>query len=491
MKYDYDVIVIGGGAAGLTASGMCVSFGAKTLLIESDKLGGDCTWYGCIPSKTLLNASKIAYQMQKGLKMGITSGKLQIEANKIFELVRNIRQQIYEDADQPSIYEKLGMDVSIGFASFVDQHTISLKQDEDSGTITSRFFIVATGAKPFIPIIDGLANTPYLTNETIFDLSELPAKLAILGAGPIGIEMAQAFQRLGTSVSVIDMLPGILSKDDPELSESLKEVLASEGVQFYLDAKINKISYEDEKVTVQFNAGDEINSVTGDKLLIATGRRANVVTLNPAVAGIRFDKSGIKVDDRCRTNIKNIFACGDVTGRYQLTHMSDHMAKIAVSNALLKFPMKIDKRHVPWCTYTEPELAHVGATEKELIASGRSFKTYRFPFNKIDRAIADGETKGMIKVFAKPLNGRILGATILGVHAGELISEFAIAMKHGVTLRNMADTIHAYPTYALGNRRAADQWYVQRQSVTLVKWLKRIFGYRGPLPDVSDPDRIV
>jgi hypothetical protein len=231
--------------------------------------------------------------------------------------------------------------------------------------------------------------------------------------------------------------------------------------------------------------------VQGDALLLATGRRANVDSLNLEAAGVKYSGKGIEVNDKCRTNVRHIYAIGDVTGRYQFTHMSEHMARVAAANALLKIPMKIDARHVPWCTFTSPELAHVGATRKELEANGMNYQEYRFPFSKIDRALTDGESTGWIKIYAKKGNGKILGADVLGAHAGEMISQYALAMRNGITLRQFADTIHPYPTYGQGARRAADQWYIKNQSETLVKWLKRIFRYRGDIPDYSDPERIV
>jgi pyruvate/2-oxoglutarate dehydrogenase complex dihydrolipoamide dehydrogenase (E3) component len=245
--------------------------------------------------------------------------------------------------------------------------------------------------------------------------------------------------------------------------------------------------------TIQVSAAinEEGVSQTSEALLVATGRIANYEELDPEKAGIEYSKNGITVDDRCRTNIRHIYAAGDVTGRYQFTHMSEHMAKVAATNALLKLPMKIDKKHVPWSTYTDPELAHVGATEEELRKEGVSFKTYRFPYDKIDRAITDGATEGLIKIFAKEMSGKILGATIYGKQAGDLIGEYALAMRNGVSLRNIADTIHPYPTYGLGARRAADQWYVQSQSTWMVKLIKWLFGYRGAVPDLSDKDRII
>ena len=313
-----------------------------------------------------------------------------------------------------------------------------------------------------------------------------------MGAGPIGSEMAQAMQRLGSRVKVIDQADRILTNDDPELTEMLHEVLKKEGVEYYLEADVKRLSESDGRKRVAIEHRGEKLQIEGDALLMATGRRANTDRLNLEAAGVQYASGrGIEVDDRCKTNVGHIYACGDITGRYQFTHMSEHMAKVAATNALLKVPMKIDHDHVPWCTYTDPELGHVGATEQQLQERGIDYEVYRFPYKKVDRAVTESVTTGMIKVFAKKWNGKIYGVNVLGVSAGEVISEYALAMKNGVTLRNMADTIHPYPTYGLGARRAADQWYVRSQSEWQVKLIKKLFGYRGEVPDLSDPDRIM
>lgn len=481
MKKEYDLIVIGGGAAGLTSSGMGVSLGAKTMMIEKHKLGGDCTWYGCIPSKVMLNQAK------KHLNK---TGKPDFAA--INDTLTKIRKEIYEEADHPDKFRAMGMDVEEGTASFTDPNTVRI--DYKDGThreVTSRYFIIAAGSSAMVPPIPGIEDTPHLTNHNLFDLRRQPESLTIVGGGPIGTEMAQAFQRLGTQVTVIDMLDRILPNDDSELAGLLQEQLQKEGVRYHLGAAVESVQGDEKQVAVSIKKEGKTENITSEKLLMATGRSPNLNGLNLEAAGIQYEKRGITVNDKCRTNKKHIYAIGDVTGRYQFTHMSDHMAKVAASNALLKFPMKIDKKHVPWVTYTEPEIGHVGATQKQLEDQGISYETYRFPYSMIDRAITDESTTGWIKVYAKKINGRILGADVLGAHAGEQIAQYGLAMRNGISLKNMADTIYPYPSYALGARRAADQWYIKNQSTGVVKWVRRIFGFRGPLPDLSDPDRIV
>lgn len=494
MGSEFDMVVIGGGSAGLTAAGISASLGANTALLEAHKLGGDCTWTGCVPSKALLKVAHEARSIRTAGRYGLNTSELQFDFSKVMDRVHEIQSAIYEEADAPPVYEKLGIEVMEWKARFANRNQVEVVfHERTSRQISSRFFVIATGSRPVVPSIEGLAETPYLTSETIFSISKLPEKLIVIGAGPIGIEMSQAFRRLGSDVTVLDVRNRILPRDDAELTELLRHHLAAEGIRFMLQSTVKRVEHDGTGFRVWFEAGPlpGMELVEGDALLLATGRRPNIEGLNLEAAGVRTCPTGIVVDRHCRTSAKNIFACGDVTGLYQFTHMSEHMAKVAVTNALLHYPMSVDRGNVPWCTYTDPELAHVGATESDLKNRGQRYAVYRFPFSKIDRAVTDREALGMVKVFARKWDGRIYGASILGARAGDMVGEFALAMRNKVTLRNMADTIHAYPTYALGNRRAADQWYVRKQSRIFVRLLKLIFRYHGQLPDTSDPDRIV
>jgi len=491
-KYDYDALVIGGGAAGLTTAGIAANFGAKTVMIERDRLGGDCTWTGCVPSKTLLKAASVMHQTKQAELYGLSPGAVELDPASVIKHVDRVRREVYEEADDPLIFEKMGIDVVQGAANFVDEHTIKITDSNGlQREVSGKYIFICTGASAFVPPVDGIDSVDYLTNESLFEIDDLPEELIIVGGGPIGSEMSQAFVRLGTKVDVIDMAPGILRNDDPELTSILKETLEGEGVTYHLESSLKKVASKGSRIAVSIEQNDGEKMLEADKILMATGRRANIDSLQLKTAGIETYRGGISVNDKCQTNKKHIYAVGDVTGRYQFTHMCEHMAKVATSNALIKVPMKIDKKHVPWVTYTNPELGHVGATEQQLVDSGESFEVYRFPFSKIDRAITDGNTTGLIKVYAKKWSGKILGASVLGAHAGEMISQYALAMRNGVSLREFADTIHPYPSYGLGARRAADQWYIRNQSETMVKWIKRLFGYRGEIPDYSDPDRII
>jgi pyruvate/2-oxoglutarate dehydrogenase complex dihydrolipoamide dehydrogenase (E3) component len=325
----------------------------------------------------------------------------------------------------------------------------------------------------------------------LFELNEVPQHLVIIGAGPIGIEMAQAFRNLGAEVSVIDMSTRIMPRDHEALTSQLQAHLEGMGITFHLGVGIVRV---DQRVDphvgpcVRLVNGTE---VSGSHLLIATGRRPNIESLNLDAAGVAHTPKGIGIDASCRTNIPHIFAIGDVTGVFAFTHMSEHTAKVAALTALLKVPMKTTPGLTPWVTYTSPELAHVGATEAELKQKGVDYVTYRFPYSKIDRAITEEATLGDIRIYAKKSSGKIYGVDILGERAGDLIGIYALAMKNGLSLRNIADTIFPYPTYGLGARRAADQWYIQAQSPALIAWVQRLFGYRGPLPRKPGPDEVV
>lgn len=493
MKYDYDLIVIGGGAAGLTASGMAASMGVKTAMIEAKKLGGDCTWYGCIPSKALLKSAKVANIVSNSHKYGISAKEISVDFKAVMERVRKIREDVYEEADDPEIYRKMGVDVITATASFISDHQIELVSENKTETVSAKYFLIATGSSPVIPPIKGINEIKFLTNENIFELEKIPESLIVVGAGPIGIEMAQSFNRLGSKVKVIDFMDNILFRDDQELVAVLYKQLKKEGIEFYLGYGVEEFQNQDGqiKVSCKGKVSEEIISFSAESVLLAVGRKANISRLNLEKAGVIADKKGIPVDSKCRTNIKNIYACGDVSGRAQFTHYAEHMAKTAITNMILKMPFKLEEVNIPWCTYSDPEIAHVGMNEQELYNKNISFEVYKFPYNKIDRALADSTENGWIKVLAKESSGKIYGVSIVGEMAGELISEFALAIKNKVSLRNIADTMHPYPTYGLGNRRAADQWYVRKQSVLFVKILKMLFGYRGQLPDLSDKERII
>ena len=496
MPTDYDLIVIGGGAAGLTASGVGASFGARTLMVEQARLGGDCTWYGCVPSKALLSAAHAAHSARRCGEFGVRTGEVSVDFSEVIAGVHALRDHIYEEADAPEIYENMGIDVKHGVARFTNPGTIEIASDGATERFSARRFIIATGGRAFIPPIEGLREAPFLTNETIFELTEQPRHLIVLGAGPIGTEMAQAFRRLGSDVTVIDREPRILFRDDEELAGMLQARLEEEGIRYVLNANVSSVQERGGGIEVRVDGGETSGDnpenllLHGDALLVAAGRKPNVAALNLEAAGVAHDVRGIKVDDRCRTSRSGIYAVGDVTGRFAFTHMSEHMAKVAAMNALLKAPAKIDAAHLPWTTYADPELAHVGATEDALIAAGRKYETLRFPYSKIDRAITEREDYGMIKVHARPRDGKIFGASILGARGGDLICELALAMRRGISLRHISDAIHPYPSYGLGVRRAADQWYIKRYSPALIRVLKRLFGYRGRVLEYG-PDQIV
>lgn len=471
MRYDRDLLVIGGGAAGLTAAGMGAVLGASTTLIEAGKLGGDCTWHGCVPSKSFLKAAKVANEMRNAERYGLTAADPQHDFSKVMSRVRAIREHVYEDADAPPNMEKLGVEILKGKAKFLDPHTLEVVGSSGVRQLCARRIVVATGSKPRIPEFEGRDALPVLTNESVFELQKLPRRLVILGSGPIGMEMAQAFRRLGSEVTVVNRSPGILSRDDRELSEGLLTHLRGEGIQFVFGTTIKALEPE----MVITKDGQRLDA---DALLIAVGRRPNIESLQLEAAGVATNEKGVMVDKRCRTSVKHIYACGDVAGRFLFTHMAEHMAKTAVTNAILRVPASIDEDHITWCTFTDPELAQLGRTEEELKKAGKRFTTYRFPYSRLDRAITESETTGMVKVMANRW-GKILGASILGAHAGELIAELAVAMKNGVSLSGISSTIHAYPTYALANRKAADQYVSGFLSPRVVSWIQFLFRLRG------------
>lgn len=347
-----DMVVIGGGAAGLTAAGMSAVLGAKTALVSDKKLGGDCTWQGCVPSKSLLKAAKVAHAMRSAAKYGLEPSNISHDWLRIIGRVHAIREHVYEDADAPPNMEKLGVEVIAAQARFVDRNSVEITSSKAAGrrVVTSRYFVIATGSRPEIPKIDGMDRVPVLTNETLFELNERPQRLLVLGAGPVGVEMAQAFQRLGSGVTLIGRSARILEHDNAELAAMLRQCLEGEGVRLRLGEQIERF----EPGLAHLKSGEPVPL---DAVLAATGRRPNIESLQLQAAGVSTTEKGIAVDRHCRTNVKNIFACGDVTGKFLFTHMAEHTAKVAVMNAILHMPASRKDDRVSWCTFTDPELA--------------------------------------------------------------------------------------------------------------------------------------
>ncbi|HYP14076.1 MAG TPA: FAD-dependent oxidoreductase [Bryobacteraceae bacterium] len=464
MQTDYDLVVIGGGAGGLTAAGMAALLGAKTALIERDQLGGECTWTGCVPSKCLIRAASIAHTMRTAEQFGFEPVVPKMSLTAVFDRMRAIQQQIYEEADAPPNMEKLGVEVIRGSAAFVDPHTITV----DGKSIRSRFFVIATGSAPRRPAFDAAV----LTNETIFELTAQPGHLVVVGAGPVGVELAQAFRRLGSEVSVVAAGPEILPKDDRELAATLREGLQAEGIRFFLETRASAATNRGSAIQVRLSNNRLLDC---DTVLAATGREVSTGPLRLDLAGVQATDRGIVVDKQCRTSASHIYAVGDVTGQYLLTHMAEHMAKVAITNCLLRWPRSID-RTVPWCTFTSPELAHTGCREQD--CKQGEISVLRHPFRHTDRAVIDGEVEGTVKVVIDK-RGRVLGASILGPDAGELIQMWSLAVRQRLNVADVAGTIHPYPTYSLANRKAADRWEERWLDSSTLKLVGRLLGYRG------------
>jgi pyruvate/2-oxoglutarate dehydrogenase complex dihydrolipoamide dehydrogenase (E3) component len=436
LNPEYDLAVIGAGSGGLTAATFAARAGAKVALIEKSRIGGDCTWTGCVPSKALLKAAKIAHQARTAGRYGIEAGAPTTDMARVRDFVRRAIEQVYR-AETPEELRAKGMDVILGAARFVNPQTLAA----GGRTVIARSFLIATGAVPNVADVAGLEHVPYFTHETIFENDRLARHLIIAGGGPVGIEMGQAYRRLGSEVTIVAQT--VLPKEDPEARESIQRVFEREGIRIARGRAISVTGNLDE-ITVATDAGE----IRGDMLLAACGRTPRVFELDLANAGVRYSEEGIPVDDRLRTNVKHIYAAGDVLGGYQFTHLAGWQAFQAARNALFPGHDSGFTEVLPRVTFTDPEIAQVGLTEEQARGKfGDAIKVRIWEMKQTDRAICEGDEEGFVKVIERD-NGTLLGATVVAARAGETIMEFALALKHGWKAADLASVIHPYPTYS-------------------------------------------
>lgn len=445
MAESYDLVVIGAGSAGLTAAGFATQLGARIALIEKNRIGGDCTWTGCIPSKTLLKTAKVAHQMRTADRYGLTPVNPKVDLKSVMSRVRNVIDQVYEH-ESPEALRANGVDVLISNVLFIDAHTLAVNDT----TVTARHVLLTTGAHSLIPPINGLDSVNYLTYETIWEIEVLPAHLLVIGAGPIGCEMAQAFCRLGSKVTLIEDMERLLPRDEPTASKVLAEVFTSEGINLSFNIPVER-AWQDKDGIHILGGGQEF---TGDALLVAVGRRPNVDSLSLEKAGVTYNAGGIEVDEHLRTSQRHIYAAGDCTGSHQFTHYAGWQATMAVRNALLPGAAKGISDRVPWTTFTDPEVAHVGLTEEQARERfGDGVMTCDWPMARVDRARTEGDTAGFLKLIHKP-DGTLLGVTIVCGRAGEMIHEWIVAIEHSLKVGDLSQVIHVYPTYSTASMQS-------------------------------------
>jgi pyruvate/2-oxoglutarate dehydrogenase complex dihydrolipoamide dehydrogenase (E3) component len=448
----YNLVVIGGGTAGLVSAVGAAGLGAKVALIEKHFMGGDCLNVGCVPSKAIIRAARAVAAVREAGEFGVNVPPgTTADFGKIMERMRRLRADI-SPHDSARRFSDLGVDIFLGAGKFTGPHTIEV------GGQTLRFAkaVIATGARAAAPPIPGLKDVPYLTNETLFSLTELPKRLGVIGAGPIGCEMAQSFARFGSEVFLVEAEHGILPREDRDASEIVRTAMERDGVKLLCCGKDLKLAKDPNGVRLQVGSHGQSYDVLVDQLLVAVGRAPNVEGLGLETVGVEFDKKGVKVNDRLRTANPRIYACGDICSPYQFTHAADFMARIVIQNALFKGRAKVSSLIIPWATYTSPEIAHVGLYEKDAKAQGIEVDTFTQELSKVDRAILDGETEGFVRVHVRKGTDEIVGATVVAAHAGDLIGELTLAMKGKLGLKTIGATIHPYPTQAEAIRRTGD-----------------------------------
>jgi pyruvate/2-oxoglutarate dehydrogenase complex dihydrolipoamide dehydrogenase (E3) component len=458
----FDLAVIGGGTAGLSAAQTAARLKRRVLLISDGPLGGECTWNGCVPSKALIEAAAVRHAAADAARFGIRVGDVSVDFPAVMDRVHDVIDQIARSEDEAHLVAA-GVTVRRGRAVFVDAHTIQVGEDRFSAARV----VVCTGSRPGIPAIEGLDDVPFLTNETIFELREQPHRLLVLGAGAVGLELAQAFVRLGTEAEVIDAATAFLPREDPEIATVMRDILESEGIRFHLGANKLRVARANGGVEIILGGAAGERRVRGDQLLVATGRTPNVGGMGLEAIGVRVGDNGIAIDTHLRTSVRGVFAAGDVTGTLPFTHVAAYQGRLAAHNALER-QQAASYRVIPWVIFTDPEIAHVGLTEPEARrAHGDSVRVATLPFTAVDRAVIARRPRGVIKVITsgRPLLGHAGGGTILGAHiagpgAGELIHEFVIAMQLRAFSGRLAQAIHAYPSMSVGVQQVVARLFV-------------------------------
>jgi pyruvate/2-oxoglutarate dehydrogenase complex dihydrolipoamide dehydrogenase (E3) component len=460
----YNLVVVGAGTAGLVAAAGAAILGARVALVERHLTGGDCLNYGCVPSKALIRASRAAHAVAAARDFGVETSAPTIEFGDVMRRLRRVRAEIAPN-DSVQRFTGLGVEVFLGHGHFTGKKMLEVEGER----LEFKKAIIATGARAAVPPIPGLAEAGYLTNETVFSLTTLPRRLVVIGGGPIGCELAQAFARLGSRVSLVSDVPRLLPKEDADVAALLEKQFRSEGIDLVLGARVERAEKSAVGKILIVDCGDEKQTVVGDEILLAVGRTPNVEGLNLEAAGVKYDKKGVTVDDHLRTTNRRIFGAGDIASRFHFTHAAEALGRVALQNALFFGRKRASGLVIPWCTYTDPEIAHVGLNEEDARKSDPEIKTLTLPFSENDRGVVDGDTAGFARVHVSTRDGRLLGATLVSRHAGESIGELVMAIQRKMKVGELGGVIHPYPTEAEIIKRLGDVSMRGR----LKPWMKR------------------
>ncbi|WP_136247746.1 FAD-dependent oxidoreductase [Halomonas borealis] len=494
-RFDHDLVVIGGGSAGLVASYIAAAVKAKVALVERDRLGGDCLNTGCVPSKALIRAARAATEVRRAPRYGVEAGEPAVDFAAVMAHVRGAIREV-EPHDSRERYEGLGVEVVAGEARLDDPWRIRVRESADGTAeaaservITARQVIIASGASPWVPPLPGIESIEVLTSDNLWQLETLPERLLVLGGGPIGCELGQSFARLGSRVSLVEMGGQLLPREDQEAAAEVEMRLRDEGIELCLNSRALRVVTQDGGHALEVESGESVTTLPFDRLLVAVGRRANVAGMGLEELGVETGPGGtLAVDETLRSVLPNVWACGDVAGPFQLTHAAAHQAWYATVNALFgelrRF--RVGYRALPAVTFTDPEVARVGLNEREAAERGIAVEVTRYSLAELDRAIADGQREGFVKVLTVPGRDRLLGATLVGAGAGEMLAEFTLAMTHGIGLNKLLGTVHPYPTRSEAVKATAGVWKNAHKPERLLGWLARYFAWRrgeGRAPD--------